>query len=90
MLSNKLNNPPSQNDGWQLVNQMVLVSRTEALDRLGRFQGYSLNIGEYVTALLHPLNNLFMFRDVAEHDDHYKQLIPYVVLRFGDSVFSYV
>lgn len=72
------------------MNQMVLVSRMETLDRLGRFQGFSQNVDGYLNLLLHPSNNLFMDRDVAEHDDHYKQLIPYVVLRFGESIFSYV
>lgn len=72
------------------MNQMVLVSRTETLDHLGRFQGFSQNVDDYLNLLLHPSNNLFMDRDVAEHDDHYKQLIPYVVLRFGESIFSYV
>lgn len=72
------------------MNQMVLVSRREALESLGRFHGYSLNIAEYLTVLLHPSNTLFMDRDAAERDVRYKQLIPYVVLRFGDSVFSYV
>ena len=69
---------------------MVLVSRTETLDGLGRFQGFSPNVDDYLNLLLCPSNNLFMDRNVAEHDDHYKQLIPYVVLRFGESIFSYV
>jgi predicted NUDIX family phosphoesterase len=72
------------------ANQMVLVSKRETLDKLGMFQGYSPNVEEYASLLLHPLNNLFMDRDLAERDCNYKQLIPYVVLRFGDSVFSYV
>ncbi len=72
------------------MNQMVLVSRTETLDRLGRFQGWHPYVDDYFRLLLHPSNNLFMDRNVAEHDDNYKQLIPYVVLRCGDSVFSYV
>ena len=36
------------------------------------------------------MNNLFLDRVSAETDHAYKQLIPYVVLRFRDSVFSYV
>lgn len=71
-------------------DQMVLVSRKWTLDNLGGFQGYNLNVEEYVKVLLDPPNNLFMVRDLAERDEQYKQLIPYVVLRFGVSVFSYV
>lgn len=72
------------------MTQMVLVSRKGTLDSLGGFQGYNLNVEEYVKVLLDPPNNLFMVRDLAERDEQYKQLIPYVVFRFGDSVFSYV
>lgn len=36
------------------------------------------------------MNNFFVERDRAEKDPAYKQLIPYVVLRCGDYVFSYV
>ncbi len=72
------------------MNQMVLVSRREVFHRLGMFQGYNLNVEEYASILLDPLNNLFMDRDLAECDNSYKQLIPYIVLRFGNSVFSYV
>ncbi|MCW5797825.1 MAG: hypothetical protein KIT40_04950 [Nitrospira sp.] len=69
---------------------MVLVSKLEIVNRIGMFQGYTLNVDKYATALLDPLNNLFMDRDLAERDERYKQIIPYVVLRYGDSIFSYV
>jgi predicted NUDIX family phosphoesterase len=72
------------------MNQMVLVSRAESLNSLNRFQGYRLNVNEYLKVLLDPPNNLFIIRDSAERDEQYKQLIPYVVLRHGNSVFSYV
>lgn len=72
------------------MNQMVLVSKLETIDRVGMFQGYSLNVEKYATVLLDPPNNLFMNRDLAECDERHKQLIPYVVLRYRNSVFSYV
>jgi len=72
------------------MNQLILVTTTQTVDHLGRFQGYTLNVESYVEVLLGPRNNLFMDRDLAEHDNQFKQLIPYVILRFGDSVFSYV
>lgn len=72
------------------MNQMILVSGIETLARLGRFQGFNPNVDGYLNLLLHPSNNLFLDRSLAEQDTRYKQLIPYVVLRYGESVFSYV
>lgn len=68
---------------------MVLVSTREAVDRLGIHQGYNLNFEECMGVLLDPTNNRFMERKLAECDENHKQLIPYVILRFGNSVFSY-
>lgn len=70
--------------------QMVLVFAADVLDRIGRFQGYCLDVDTYVKTLLDPAHNRFMERDLAEQDPRFKQIIPYVVLRFRDSVFSYV
>lgn len=70
--------------------QMVLVFAVDLLERMGRFQGYSLDVDQYLKTLLDPANNRFMERDRAEQDPRFKQIIPYVVLRFRDSVFSYV
>lgn len=72
------------------MEEMVLVFEEYSFRALGGFQGYTLMTEEYLNLLLNPLNNRFVARRSAEHDLHYKQLIPYVVLRFGDSVFSYV
>jgi predicted NUDIX family phosphoesterase len=72
------------------MNQPILVTATETFARLHGFQGYDLRVEDYARVLLDPSNNFFMSRDLAECDDSYKQLIPYVVLRFGGLVFSYV
>ena len=72
------------------MTQMVLVSKLEMVDGIGMFQGYNLDVDKYAPVLLDPLNNLFMNRDLAERDERYKQIIPYVVLRYVDSIFSYV
>jgi len=67
---------------------MVLVFEVTILEHLGPFQGYTLEVERYLHTILdHPK---FMARDEVERDPRYKQLIPYVVLRFRDSVFSYV
>lgn len=70
--------------------QMVLVVESDALNRVGSVQGYSLKTELYFSTLFDPETNHFIERAPAEVDVRYKQLIPYVVLRFGDSVFSYV
>lgn len=72
------------------MRQLVLVCETSLIRRIGGFQGYSVNAVEYLETLLNPVNNFFLERDCAEKDHEYKQLIPYILLRFGDSVFSYV
>lgn len=72
------------------MGQLVLACKTSLIRGIGGFQGYSLRIGGYLNTLLDPINNFFLVRDRAEKDHEYKQLIPYVVLRFGESVFSYV
>ena len=72
------------------MDQLVLVSKRVLIDTLGVFQGYSVNSDHYLPMLLDSMNNHFMARNLAEHDQTYKQLIPYVVLRHHDSVFAYV
>lgn len=73
------------------MNQMVLVFEAAVIERLGKFQGYTLEVEKYLSTILDGMNTVsFMLRDAAEHDPRYKQLIPYVILRFRDSVFSYV
>ena len=72
------------------MSQLVLVFEAALLDTIGRFQGYTREVERYLPLLLDPANNRFMVRDHAERDPAYKQLIPYVVLRYRDAVFQYV
>ncbi len=72
------------------MDSSVLVVETSKVDQVGSFQGYVTNVQGYLSILLSPQNNLFLLRTQAEQDPQYKQLIPYIVLRFQDSVFSYV
>lgn len=72
------------------MRQMVLVFESAILNSLGKFDGYMLEAEHYLSTLLDSASNHFMDRDAAEQDARYKQLIPYVVLRFHESVFSYV
>lgn len=72
------------------MQERVLVFKAELLSRLGEFQGYTLDVEKYLPAILDPDNNSFAVRHEVEIDPRYKQLIPYVVLRYRDTVFSYV
>jgi len=67
----------------------VLVFRKELLRHLGYFQGYSLKVEKYLPEVLNPQNNFFIERNIAESNQSYKQIIPYIVLRFQNSLFTF-
>jgi predicted NUDIX family phosphoesterase len=70
--------------------EKVLVFDTEVLNSIGSFQGFSLDVEKYLSAILDEKNNRFIDRNIAEKNPKYKQIIPYVVIRFHDSVLSYI
>jgi len=72
------------------MESLILVVDTESFKMIGAFQGYNLYPGRYLSIFLDPRNNFFVPRAQAENQPKYKQLIPYIVLRYRDSVFSYV
>lgn len=74
----------------RLMDQNVLVFEAAILERLGEFQGFTLDVEKYLSTILDPKNNRFISRNTAEQSPSYKQVITYVVLRFKDSLFSYV
>jgi predicted NUDIX family phosphoesterase len=69
--------------------QRVLVVPSAALDRLGRFQGFSAQADRYLRGLLVPGLAQFRPRPEVEDDPGFKQIIPYVVFRCGAAVFCY-
>jgi len=72
------------------VSSLVLVVPTELFRRVGYFQGASRQARRYLDAFFAGDNAKFMDRAAAEQDPAFKQLIPYVILKHGASVFSYV
>lgn len=70
-------------------SERVLVVPGAELDRLGRFQGFHDGAERYLAALLVPELMEYRPRSEVEDDPSLKQIIPYVVLRSGDSVFCY-
>jgi len=71
------------------LDEHVLVVASSEFDELGRFQGFSAEVDRYLSALLVPEVASFRARREVEDDPGFKQIIPYVIFRSGDSVFTY-
>jgi predicted NUDIX family phosphoesterase len=69
--------------------ERVLVVPTCRFHALGLFQGFCPRIGDHLPALLDPAHLHYLPRSLAETDPSFKQLIPYIVLRWRDQVFAY-
>ena len=72
------------------LSERVLVVPSAEFEALGRFQGFSTEADRYLGALLVPELAGFRARFEVEDDPSFKQIIPYVVFRSGDLVFTYV
>lgn len=70
--------------------EKVLVFKKELFDQLGYFNGTCNATQNYMSAILKEGNNHFHLRIDAETDPSLKQIIPYVIFKCGDEVFSYV
>ncbi len=71
------------------MSEQVLVVPTAVLDEAGLFQGFTDQVAHYLPRLLDESQLRYLPREQAEGDPSFKQLIPYVVLRFGGAVFHY-
>ena len=71
-------------------NENVLVVRRSLFDQLGSFQGINFESHKYLDAFLSRGNNFFLPRPEAENNPAYKQIIPYALIAFGNSVVYYV
>ncbi len=71
------------------LDERVLVVPSSEFDALGRFQGFSPEVDRYLGALLAPGLPSFRPRFEVENDRDFQQIIPYVVFRSGDQVFTY-
>jgi predicted NUDIX family phosphoesterase len=71
------------------LSERVLVVPAAEFDRLGRFQGFSVDADRYLNALLVPDLARFRPRSEVEDDPSFKQIIPYVIFRSGGLVFTY-
>jgi predicted NUDIX family phosphoesterase len=71
-------------------DENVLVVRRSLLDELGSFHGLNFEPEKYLRALLSRGNNFFLPRAQAETDPSHKQIIPYALIAYGDTVLHYV
>src|SRR5436305_7202150 len=74
-------NPPIEN---------VLVIRRSLFDELGSFQGLNFEPEKYLKAILSRGSNFFIPRPEAESNPDYKQIIPYVLIVFQNTMLHYV
>src|SRR5437762_4009285 len=74
-------NPPDEN---------ILVIRRSLFDKLGAFQGLTFQPEKYLRTILSRGNNFFIPRPQAESDPTFKQIIPYALIVFENSVLHYV
>jgi predicted NUDIX family phosphoesterase len=74
-------NPPVEN---------VLVIKRSLFDELGAFQGLNFEPEKYLKAILSRGSNFFIARPDAESNPAYKQIIPYALIVFQDTVLHYV
>ena len=73
-----------------MKEENILVVRRSLFEQLGAFQGLCFEVERYLPAFLARENNFFTPRGPAETNPDLKQIIPYVLLVHGDSVFHYV
>ncbi len=68
-------------------DEYVLVFPSSLLKEIGYFQGLTFDFDRYVN--IFRRKSKFIRRSIAEKNENYKQLIPYVILYNNNQVFSY-
>jgi predicted NUDIX family phosphoesterase len=71
------------------TEERVLCFERKLLEELGVFQGLSLEVEKYLTAVTAVSKLIYLNRSDAEQDKRYKQLIPYVLLIHNDRILRY-
>ncbi|MGH7939668.1 MAG: hypothetical protein ACREE6_05660 [Limisphaerales bacterium] len=72
-----------------MAKEKILCFEHSLFERLGVFQGMSLDVEKYMMALTNRSNVLYLDRVQAEHDKRYKQIIPYALILCGDKILRY-
>ena len=89
MTSRPTNAAGSQTESASQSVEHVLVVPTLLFHELGYFQGFCAVPDRYLQTLLDPSYVSYRPRDAVEQDPSYKQLIPYCIFRYRDTVFHY-
>ncbi len=73
-----------------MSDELVLCVPRAVFDEMGAFQGVQADVERYFPRILDPKHTRFIRRAEAEQDPSWKQLIPYVLIRKGDTYLHYV
>lgn len=71
-------------------NELILVFKTELLNRLGNFQGVNPEYERYTKSIIDDKLYFFLQRKEVETNSNYKQLIPYIIITFQNKILYYV
>jgi predicted NUDIX family phosphoesterase len=71
------------------AEERVLCFSRNPLEKLGVFQGLSLEVDKYLPAVTTRSELVYLNRSEAEQDRRYKQLIPYVLLIHNEEILRY-
>jgi len=71
------------------TEERVLCFERQLFEKLGVFQGLSLEVEKYLPVVTAPANVLYRNRTEAEGDKRYKQLIPYALIICNDRLLRY-
>ncbi|HEV7928095.1 MAG TPA: phosphoesterase [Verrucomicrobiae bacterium] len=71
------------------TEERVLCFQRNLFEKLGVFQGMSLEVGKYLSVVTANANITYINRSEAEQDRRYKQLIPYALIICGDKILRY-
>ena len=73
-----------------MADELVLTIPRTLFDEMGSFQGLTTDVARYVPRILDARNTRYVARSAAETDPSFKQIIPYVLFRRGDTFLHYV
>jgi predicted NUDIX family phosphoesterase len=71
------------------TEERVLCFERTLFEKIGVFQGLSLEVEKYLPVVTAQSNVLYLNRSEAEQDRRYKQLIPYALIIHGDRILRY-
>ena len=71
------------------TEERVLCFERNLFEKLGAFQGISLEVEKFLPVVTAHSNITYRNRSEAEHDKRYKQLIPYALIICGDKILRY-